>query len=800
MRILRRIILSVLILVVLLGAVGAGGFVYLTRRAFPQIDGTIHLADLQSPVTIVRDKYGIPHIYASNVHDLFFAQGYVHAQDRLWQMDFNRRIGAGRLSELSASAVGRDKFIRTLGWRRAAQADLEVISEASKQILEAYADGVNAFVDSHKNSLPLEYFVLGIFAGQGLDFAPEPWTPLDTAQWVKVMSWNLSGNWEAELFRAAIADKFGPEAVADLLPAYEYQDEPVIVPPDTTGRPVPLDLIAQARELQALIGPRGRDIGSNNWVVAGSRTTTGKPLLANDPHLGFQLPSIWYFNSIHCQPVSAECPFDAVGASFPGAPGVIIGHNARIAWEVTNVGPDTQDLYLEKVEGSQVEFQSKLEPLKIVPETIQVRGKLPADYKPSPNETSAYDEQTNTTTITLNVRYTRHGPLISDVSESAARLGSAVAFQWTAINAPERTLDAFLMIDKAQNWDEFRAALSVYGTPSQNFVYADVDGNIGYQVPGRIPIRATGNGQFPAPGWSGEYEWTGAIPYDELPRSFNPSQGYIATANNAVVGPDYPYFITADWDRGYRARRIVEMIEARPRLSPDDMAAMQGDNLDVAAREIVAYLKDLTVEGDAKKALDAIRSWDLVAQRDSAGAGAYQVFWLFLLRNTFEDDLGDLAEDYIDGGDWNRQAVIGLLAKADARWWDDAATGATETRDDILKKSLADAAAALAKELGADPAGWAWGKLHQVTFGHPALSGSPVEFIFNRGPYPVSGGSALVNNVGASFGAAYDEDRPFSLLNVFSSQGGPSLRHIIDMGDLNASKTVNTVGQSGLPT
>ena len=362
MRVVRRILVVLLMILVVLGAAGAGGFLYLTRRPFPQIDGTVILPGLNGPVTIVRDGYGIPHIYAGNVHDLFLAQGYVHAQDRLLQMDFNRRIGAGRLSELSTSAVGRDKFIRTLGWRRAAQADVDNMAADARAILDAYAEGVNAFIDTHAGSLPLEYPIIGLFSGKGLNFAPEPWTALDTATWAKVMAWNLSGNWEAELFRAALIEKYGEadglQAIADLIPPYA-PDAPLIARPQASSGRAPVDLIALGRDLEALVGSRGRGIGSNNWVVAGSRTTTGEPLLANDPHLSLGIPSVWYFNGLHCDPVGPDCPFDAVGASFPGAPAVIIGHNARIAWGATNVGPDTQDLFIETVQGEQVEFAGK---------------------------------------------------------------------------------------------------------------------------------------------------------------------------------------------------------------------------------------------------------------------------------------------------------------------------------------------------------------------------------------------------------------------------------------------------------
>ncbi|MGH2594124.1 MAG: penicillin acylase family protein, partial [Anaerolineae bacterium] len=627
-------------------------------------------------------------------------------------------------------------------------------------------------------------------------------------QWAKVMAWRLSGNWENELFHAQLLAEFGEEAgtamIADLQPAYDYQNRPIIVPSDVTWERVPAGL-AGLRRLDAIAGPRGRSIGSNSWVVAGSRTTTGMPLLANDPHLGYQMPALWYFNSIHCDPVGPDCPFEAVGASLPGVPGIILGHNARIAWGATNVGPDVQDLFLEKVTGNQYEFQGKMVDLEIVPEVFTIKGKLPDDYGPSANETSTYDPNTNTTTITLNVRTTRHGPLISDVHEDLAQLDYPVAFAWTAINAPEKTLDSFLGINRAQNWEEFRAALSVYGTPSQNFVYADVDGNIGYQMPGRVPVRASGDGQLPVPGWTGEHEWTGYIPFEELPFAYNPAQGYLATANNGIVGPDYPHFISMEWDRGYRAQRIVDLIEAKDQLSPDDFAAIQGDSLNLSAQDIVPFLSSLTVEGDAQKVLDAIRAWDFHEQQDSAGAGAYQAFWLHLLRNTFDDELGDLARDYVDGSDVNRQAITLLLAQPDSRWWDNVnSTGVTEARDDILKKSLTDAAQALSAEFGGDPASWAWGKLHTVTFASQALGASPVAFIFNRGPFAVSGGTALVNNNSGSFSRAYpdpdDAGRPLpKLVSIFWVRSGPSLRQIVDLSDLNASRFIHTTGQSGLP-
>ena len=810
MRFIKGLLLFVLVVVVIVAVVAGGSYLYLTRRAFPQIDGTLQIPGLSAPVTIIRDKSGIPHIYAGNEHDLFLAQGYVQAQDRLWQMELQRIGVSGRSSELSPSVTNleQDKFVRTLGWRRAAQADYGVLDDNTKAILQAYADGVNTFIATHPNNLPPEFAIVGLFSGKGFNYTPEKWQPIDTLQWAKAMAWSLGGNWDVELRRAAMIKQFGAEQGTamynDLVPPYDFQKMPTIVTPNISYQSAPLDSLSGLRQLDNISGLRGNDVGSNNWVISGQRTTTGKPLLANDPHLGIQMPSIWYFNSLHCQPVSAACPYEVTGASFAGMPGVVIGHNARIAWGVTNVGPDVQDLFLEKIDGNQYEYKGQKLDLAIVPETMVIKGQLPADYKPSLNETAAYDEQSNTTTITLNVRSTVHGPLISDVDGDAAQAGGdlGVAFSWTAIDAADQVMGAVVGIDRAQNWDEYRAALSKWNAPSQNFVYADVDGNIGYQTPGRIPIRAKGDGQLPVPGWTGEYDWIDTIPFDELPRAYNPPEGYIVTANNAVVGPEYKYFLGMDWDRGYRARRIVDLITAKDQLTADDMAAIQGDNLNLSAQEIVPYLKDLTVEGDAQLVLDQILTWDFNEQRDSTGASAYQVFWLNLLMNTFADELGNLAPDYTDGGTTNREAVTQLLAQPDSPWWDDATTsGVIETRDDILKKALAAGASQLIGELGRNPGDWQWGKLHTALFASQALGTSPLSFMFNRGPYEVDGGTSAVNNTGTggNFSKAYSTP-PGKLAAIFAERSTPSLRQIIDFADLNSSRFIHTTGESGLPT
>ncbi len=810
MRIFRRSFLAILILAVILGAIGAGGFFYLTRRPFPQMSGTLQLPGLNSPVTIIRDQYGIPHIYAGNTHDLFFAQGYVHAQDRLWQMEIARRAVSGRASELSVSisALEADKYVRTVGFRRAAEADYEALSEEGKAIVQAYADGVNVFITTHQNSLPIEFTIVGLFGGQGAGYKPEPWTPIDTMQWGKAMAYQQSGDYDMDLFHARVLAKFGEEngaaVLADVLPSYDYANRPLIIPSGVTWKHVPTALVGRPA-MGWTAGGVGADIGSNSWVLSGSKTTTGLPLLANDPHIPIQMPAIWYFNSLHCVPVGPECPYAVIGASLLGLPGVVIGHNARIAWGLTNSSADMTDLFLEKITGNQYEFQGQMVDLEVIPEVLKINGKLPEGYIPSDNETSTYDARTHTTTITLNVRFTHHGPIISDVDADTAGFEYAMAYAWTGIKAPEGLMEAVLALNRAAHWDGLRSAIHFAGTPSLTAIYADIEGNIGFQVFGRIPIRGKGNGRVPVPGWTGEYEWTGHIPPEEMPFVYNPPQGYVATANHAIVGPDYPYFISADYDRGYRAQRIVDLIEAKPRLSPDDFAAIQGDDRNLVAEAIVPYLDSLTVEGNAQKVLDAIREWDLNEQRDSIGAGAYEVFWLYLLRNTFDDELGDLARDYVSGSDVNGLAMIRLLAQPNAHWWDNANTpDATETREDILKKSLADAANALTAEFGSDPANWKWGNLHTVTFVSQALGSSPVAFIFNRGPFTVDGGWEIVNATGGSFRTAYPDPRrpdvpPARLATIFRERQSPSLRQIVDMSNLNASLFIHTTGQSGLP-
>ncbi len=753
------------------------------RRSFPSLDGEVRLPGLGAEVTVHRDRWGVPHIYAGSGEDLMRAQGYVHAQDRFWEMDLRRHITAGRLSELfGETTLETDKVVRTMGWRRVAEQEIALLAPDTRRYLEAYADGVNAWLRQHPetSTQSLEYAVLGL---QRSGYKPEPWTPADSVAWLKAMAWDLRSNMEDELGRALAATKVPAERVAQLYPDYDHSRWPSIVTGGevTDGEFRPAGEAARARVLSSalqdvlggveravaamptMMGNGAPGIGSNSWVVAGSRTTTGRPLLANDPHLAPGMPSIWYQAGLHCTRVSASCPFDVTGFTFSGLPGVVIGHNGRIAWGFTNLGPDVTDLYLEKVNGTTYEYKGEQVPLQTRVEEIKVAGAS----KP----------------VRLTVRSTRHGPLISDVLDDAktAGRGMAVALRWVALE-PRPTADAIAAMNTAQNWEQFRAAAAKFDVPAQNLVYADVDGNIGYQAPGRIPVRSKGDGTWPVPGWTGEYEWEGYIPFDELPTVYNPRSGYIVTANNSAIGPQYQHLLTKDWSYGYRAQRIDELLRSIPRVDVAAMGRIQMDNRNGFAPVLVPHL--LRVGGPD---VSILRGWDYQQGRDSAPAAYFNAIWRHLLLRAFNDELPTGARP--DGNDRWFEAVRALLERPDDPWWDDVRTGsAKETRDDILRRAVADAHAELTERLGSDADEWKWGDLHTLeltnsTFGTSGIA--PIEWLFNRGPLNVSGGASIVNATG------WNAQEGYEVTWV------PSMRMVVDLADMDRSRWINLTGASG---
>jgi penicillin amidase len=755
-------------------------------RAWPRIRGTLRCEGLYAPVTVLRDRWGVAHIYAANAHDLFFAQGFVHAQDRFWQMELERRLGEGRLAELfGRPALAQDRLMRTLGAHHVAAREVDLLDKDERFSLEAYSSGVNAYLRRLRGRPGLHFDLLRL---TGVRYDPEPWSPYHTLLWGKVMAWQLSGNLVDEMLRAALAGRLGAERAAELTPPYPA-DHPVIVSsggapflddslphePWPELSPSTLDSLPWNEVGPLAMGAR-QGTGSNNWVIAGSRTTTGRPLLANDPHLTVQIPSLWYEVALHCPPIDDMPGYHVVGASFPGLPGVVIGHNERIAWGVTNAYPDVQDLYIERQNPDhpdQYLADGRWVDMEIVDEAIHV-----ADM----------DEP-----ISLRVRRTRHGPIINDNLPWRQRADwQPLALRWVALD-PAPMVGAILRLNRAGNWDEFRRALRTFYVPSQNFVYADIEGHIGYQMPGRVPLRRNGNGATPVGGWDGSGEWMGYVPYEDLPYLYDPPGGYIVTANNAAVGPTYRPVIAADWSPGHRAQRITALIESQERWSPDDARRVQLDDRVLHAPEILPHLLNLsTADPCLRQALDLLRRWDMRARVDSVGATLFEALRIRLIRTLFDEALGsDLCDHYIRSRSLvAMQALVNILQDERAPWYPLGADGAPRTRQDVLLEALSRAVDDLAARMGKDVRRWRWGALHTALFCDPAMGyqASPlVRALLNRGPVAVGGSCETVNN------AVYDPCSPFGVVVA------PSYRQIIDVGAWGRSVSIHTTGQSGHP-
>ncbi|MGR4850737.1 penicillin acylase family protein [Streptomyces sp. LARHCF252] len=865
-----RLIVLVLVLA-LIGGVGFGGYwsISTVRASFPQTKGTLTLKGLSGPVEVKRDNYGIPQIYASSDADLFMAQGYVQAQDRFYEMDVRRHMASGRLSEMfGKSQVDNDEFLRTLGWDRVAKKEYDTkLSASTKKYLQAYSKGVNSYLQGKDGKdISLEYAALGFTN----DYKPQNWTPVDSVSWLKAMAWDLRGNMKDETDRALLTSRLGPKQIADLYPEYPSGRNKAIVQEGqyneltrtfeqggtggtsgtsgtsggSTGTGASTGTQGTASgssgteglqsqltgltkildDLPPAVGVNGDGIGSNSWVVSGKHTITGKPLLANDPHLSPSLPSVWYQMGLHCRSVSSACQYDVSGYTFAGMPGVIIGHNQDIAWGMTNSGVDVTDLYLEKISGNGYQYDGKIKPFQTREETIKVAGGEPKK---------------------IVVRETNNGPLLSDRDEELVKVGKkagvdtaapdrgdgyGVALRWTALQ-PGTTMDAVFAMDKAKDWNGFRKAAAQFEVPSQNLIYADTQDNIGYTLPGRIPTRAEGDdGSIPAPGWDPEYRWTGYIEQDALPYEYNPKRGYIVTANQAVIDPDkYPYTLTTDWGYGTRSQRISDLIQSKikdgGKVSTDDMRQMQLDNSSEIARLLVPTLLKIDPENkDVREAQKLLEGWDYTQDADSAAAAYFNAVWRNILKLAFGNKLpkelrpkgqclyvdpvnttgpADEAEKVRecgqrdpdqaqpDGGDRWFEVVRKLMEQPDSDWWKTPEAGTrppAANRDELLRRAMIDARWELTAKLGKDIDSWSWGRLHRLFLDNQTLGTEGPEFVqfaLNRGPWELGGGEATVNATGWNAAGGY------SVVWV------PSMRMVVNLGDLDKSKWINLSGASG---
>jgi penicillin amidase len=741
------------------------GTFWLLRQPRPRFQGKLTLRGLSDPVEVLRDKWGVPHIYARSTHDLLFAQGFVHAQERLWQMDFNRRVVAGRLSEiLGPVSLPLDRWIRTLTMRRVAEGEVELLDNETRSFLEAYADGVNACIKHEP--LPLECRLLG--------YTPEPWIVADSLAWAKMMAWDLSVNWEAEILRARLIAKLGPEVAASLEPDIP-PDWARVIPPGVDYTHISEESLGRAEQAREYTGPGASEgIGSNNWVLSGSRTTTGMPILANDMHLGMTAPSIWYENHI------SGGDLHVAGVSFPGIPAVMAGHNEHLAWGFTNGFPDVQDLYMEHLrqtpDGStEYEFQGEWLKAEVKREEIKVKDAEPAFE---------------------DVIVTRHGPIINSLVEEKG-LDTPLALRWTALEKTN-TIKTLFDMNRATSCQDFHEALRGWICPTQNTVYADRQGNIAYTFPGNIPMRAKGDGSVPVPGWTGEYEWTGYIPYDELPHMFNPKPGYIASANNRVVDDGYPHWVCADFCSSSRATRIVEIIEAQEKLGIEDIKRMHMDQISVLAREIMRPLEDFVPDDPALAPIfELFHNWDGHLAVDDPRSAIYEVFVQRLTRILTAQRLGDLSVWYAGQGptpilsevsifaEHAREWLLATLSDPDSPWWD---SNNGNGRREYITQAMRETLEILKDTCGPNLEDWAWGKVHTLTFGHPLGSVKTLKGIFNRGPYPIGGD---MDTVWASGASRVDlSERPVI---------GPPARFIADLSDWNNSLGILVPGQSGHP-
>jgi penicillin amidase len=796
---MRRLLLKAVGLLILLAAIACGAAYLYARRSLPMMTGTIEVAGISAAIEIVRDVDAIPHIFASSRRDGLFGLGYVHAQDRLWQMEFQRRIGFGRLSEIfGAATIPQDRFLRTVGFGRAARAAWARFPDRVKKDIEAYVAGVNAFLATHHGAaLPPEFTLLR--------FEPATWTGVDVVVWQKMMAWDLSANYSAELLRHDLAAQVGLKKLAELMPPYAAtglsilsehalddatRQSPLRVHPAvgqpacattdcrsgsalsaflsalSQGQPAVRDLLVGGSTAEAL--------GSNNWVVDGTLSASGRPLLANDPHLSARLPSVWYLAHI------ATGADDVIGASIPGTPPIVLGRNRYIAWAATNVAADVEDLYREKIDptGRFAEFRGQWEALTLIPETIVVKGGR---------------------SVQVDVRVSRHGPLVSDAinannaSAPAGRAGPSLeplALRWTALDEDDTTLAASMHMSEAQNWDEFTEALRDFVVPAQNFLYADVAGHIGYYAPGRIPIRASGDGAMPSAGWTGESEWIGWVPFSALPHVYDPPGHMIVTANQRPMPAGYSYFLGLEWPESYRAQRISDLLRSKAKLTADDFAAIQADTVSLHAQTLLPRLlaRVHPVGAADLQAVRVLRKWNHDARADSAGAAIFSAWFLHLAPTLVGDKLTRRAVDNYSGRfSFLTRFLLRSLEEEDSPWCDDTRTRETETCNQAVTNALHAAVADLTRQLGGNMTRWRWDVLHRAIFPHQGLdSVSALRPLLSRSM--ASAGDWSTVDVGAvATDAAYEQHAIVSY------------REIIDLSPKNDSRFIDALGQSGHP-
>jgi penicillin amidase len=737
-------------------------------KSFPDYEGVLILTELNNPVEIFRDEFGVPHINARNEHDLMMAAGFIHSQDRLFQMELARRAGEGRLSELfDTTTIKYDKLFRTLGLSILAESLEQHLSPISRQLLEDYAAGVNAFIETHKGRYPIEFDMLNV--------QPEPWTIRHSILLARLMAWELNFAWWVELTYAEIAERVSLEKFQDIIPQSPKTVRPLVPREEmkfslASVRP----FLNDVHDYREFIGLGPFTSGSNAWVVGPAKSDSRKPLLANDPHLIISLPSKWYEMHLTAPGLNVS------GVSLPGVPFIVIGHNDSLAWGFTNAMLDDADFFMEQMDSTKkfYRFKDKLLPVTIREEKIYIGKK---------------------DSLEISVRSTHHGPIVNDVHPRGVHQDNDTTLQhsffslrWTGFEMSDEFL-AFYRLNHAQNRHEFVEGLKGFTVPAQCAVYADVQGNYCLWVAGRVPIRSKGNPLLPFAGWTGEEEWKGFIPFDKLPRRINPTEGFIISANQAIADESYPYYLSAYWEPPSRSERIREWLQSLEIFSTQDFQVMQQDVFSYYALGLdtiilAEYAHDSIITNETSRALEYLRNWDYRCTQYDIASTLVHTFFLQLLYNIYEDEMGsEIFRDFVYFSAIPYRVTDQVMQSDSSQWFDDIRTERREIRSDMIRKSFSEAIQILSHHLGSDMKQWQWGQVHTVTFEHPFGKIKPLDRVFNIGPFPIGGSGTSINKA------------EFKFVKPYSFYAGPSMRQVINMANQRVAYMVNPLGQSGQP-
>jgi penicillin G amidase len=761
----------------------AGGIFYkMLSSSLPQYSGEISSTKIINDIEVYRDSFAVPYIIAQNDEDAAFALGFLHAQERMFTMDIIRRAGEGRLSEvLGKNALPFDNMFRTVGISRNIKKNLSRYKSDVMKILQAYSNGVNAFLDERKGNYGIEFDVLG--------YQPEKWKPLHSLIVIKMMAWELNISWWTDISFTELIQKLGKEKVSEILPDYP-QNAPTIIADNFNYLPAINSSFAETdKAFRKFIGWTGTHIGSNNWVVNANKSVSGKPIIANDPHLAFGAPGKWYAAVIKNKNLpTGQAGWNVAGVTLPGVPGIVIGKGENISWVLTNVMNDDSDFYIEKLDSSKTKYfvDGEWKNLVIIKDTIKIKNEKPQ---------------------IIEIAETYRGPIISNIHpfsfiyNSEETKSPPISLHWSGNDFSDELL-AFIKINKAQNWNEFKDGVKYFGIPGQNFVYADAQGNIGYIMGARIPIRNNNNPTMIFDGTTSENDWKGFVPANEIPTILNPAENFIASANNKTL-KDFTYHISNLWEPSSRIDRIRELLTHKDKHSVKDFQNYQMDIVSPYARTIVLHLLNSfdgikVKDKNLNTSLELFRKWDFEMNKYSQTPAIYSVFLKHLLKNIYYDEMGDdLYNKFIFLANVPYRSLLQILDKPESSWFDNVKTNHFETKNEIIRKSLADALTYLEEKFGKDLIEWQWGRLHKVTFKH-SFSGnfSLLDEYINIGPFEIGGDGTTINNTEYPFAKSIDEYAMFRH-NEFDNVLGPSMRFIYDFANPEEFYLTLTTGQSG---